>query len=443
MLYNLVVDGVETKVTINDDDVKFESNDNAELSYQFDDVIGCEETMVGWVWKTEVTRVWLIEHESSNLLVKKCIVVSGNERKRFQQALTRKTVKETKRPKRLLVMINPNGGNGTARKDFRDIVEPVFRLSGISMDIIFSEHPGHLIDVTKSYDFTDTDGIVLLGGDGTYHEVLNVLMRKRQEEQGVDINDPNAALYPLNIPFGLIPTGSCSNWSLNTTGTRAVLTAALHVIQGRTVASPLITVFNNGKLLGFGCAGFSYGFLTNVVVRCERDFRWLGRSRYKLICLWVLLFENLSQYIYDAKVTFHTSVTERRNTKTNETEIFVADRKLTGYTSYTSDTVIYNRKFWDMMIFNGNTIFNGKPLIDATKMFVPKPTMFSSVVLFDTISPGSVRKFFKLSFGNKYLMKELVDKEQISSCTTVGEDKICNTFYSYIPIAGVMVHICH
>lgn len=51
--------------------------------------------MVGWVWKTEVTRVWLIEHESSNLLAKKCIVVSGNERKRFQQALTRKTVKGT------------------------------------------------------------------------------------------------------------------------------------------------------------------------------------------------------------------------------------------------------------------------------------------------------------------------------------------------------------
>lgn len=43
---------------------------------------------------------------------------------------------ETKRPKRVLVMINPNGGNRTARKDFRNIVEPVFRLSGMTMDII-------------------------------------------------------------------------------------------------------------------------------------------------------------------------------------------------------------------------------------------------------------------------------------------------------------------
>jgi hypothetical protein len=31
-------------------------------------------------------------------------------------------------------------------------------------------------------------------------------------------------------------------------------------------------------------------------------------------------------------------VTERYNTETKEAEIFVADRKLTGYTSYTHDT---------------------------------------------------------------------------------------------------------
>lgn len=43
---------------------------------------------------------------------------------------------ETKRPKRVLVLINPIGGNGTAMVDFRNIVKPVFSLSGISMDII-------------------------------------------------------------------------------------------------------------------------------------------------------------------------------------------------------------------------------------------------------------------------------------------------------------------
>ncbi|XP_056000291.1 uncharacterized protein LOC125675703 [Ostrea edulis] len=258
-----------------------------------------------------------------------------------------------------------------------------------------SEHPGHLIDATKSYDFTNTDGIVLLGGDGTYHEVLNVLMRKRREEQGVDINDPNAALSPLDIPFGLIPTGSRSHWSVNHTGSQDVLTATLHIVQGRTVTSNLMALHSNGKLLGFGCAGFGYGYYTNVVVRCDRNFRWLGRSRYKLVSTWMLLFESFTQYIYDAKVTCYTSVTERRNTETKETEIFVADRKLTGYTSYTADTVTYNRTFWDMLIFNDNANFDGRVLMDASRMFVPKPTMFSSFLLVGTIPLEHVRKAFK------------------------------------------------
>ncbi|XP_048772657.1 uncharacterized protein LOC125678315 isoform X2 [Ostrea edulis] len=353
MLYNLVVDGVDTKVTINEESLRFESNGDVHISYRFDDVIGCEEEITGWFWRTEVTRVWLIEHGSSNALLKKHRIVSGDQRKSFQHDISEKIVQKTKRPKRVLLMINPNGGDRTARKDFTDIVEPVFRLSGMSMDIIFSEYPGHLIDVTKYYDFTKTDGIVLLGGDGTYHEVLNVLMKKKQEEQGVDFNVPNSAFYPLNIPFGLIPTGSACHWSRSCTGSRDVLTTALHVV--------------------------------------------------KVLASWVLLFETLARYHYNAKLTFQTSVTERRNPETNETEIFVADRKLTGYTSYTSDTVVFNRKFWDMLFFTGHGIYDGKALVDPSRMFVPKPSMFSCFVLFDTITPRSVRQYWKHLFGATYM----------------------------------------
>ncbi|XP_048772649.1 uncharacterized protein LOC125678315 isoform X1 [Ostrea edulis] len=402
MLYNLVVDGVDTKVTINEESLRFESNGDVHISYRFDDVIGCEEEITGWFWRTEVTRVWLIEHGSSNALLKKHRIVSGDQRKSFQHDISEKIVQKTKRPKRVLLMINPNGGDRTARKDFTDIVEPVFRLSGMSMDIIFSEYPGHLIDVTKYYDFTKTDGIVLLGGDGTYHEVLNVLMKKKQEEQGVDFNVPNSAFYPLNIPFGLIPTGSACHWSRSCTGSRDVLTTALHVVKGRTVTSPIMVLYNNGKLVGFGCAGVGYGFLPNVVFRCE-NFRWLGRSRYTILASWVLLFETLARYHYNAKLTFQTSVTERRNPETNETEIFVADRKLTGYTSYTSDTVVFNRKFWDMLFFTGHGIYDGKALVDPSRMFVPKPSMFSCFVLFDTITPRSVRQYWKHLFGATYM----------------------------------------
>ncbi|XP_048776575.1 uncharacterized protein LOC125680836 [Ostrea edulis] len=393
-MYDLVVDNLETKVTLNEGQLTFQSNGSLVTKYGFGDIIGYEEIVIGWFWRTEITRLWLIEHGSSNQLLKKCKVISGEQRKPFQHDLTEKR-KESKHPKRVLVLINSISGNGTARKDFTDIVDPLFILSGISMDIIFSERSGHFTDVVKTYDFTNTDGIVVLGGDGSYHEVVNVLMRKRQEEKGVDINDHNSSLSHLNIPIAMIPCGSRNVVAENNTGSKDVLTAALHVVQGRIVSSHLMGLYSKGKLVGFAGAASTYGFITDLVFHCDRKFRWLGRSRYRYVSLWMLRFKSHRERVFDAKVTFHSSVTERRNTETNETEIFVADRKLTGYTSYTSDTVVFNRKFWNMMTLNGNVIFDGNVVIDDAKMFVIKPTMCSSFIFYDSVSVASVFKFFK------------------------------------------------
>ncbi|XP_056000678.1 uncharacterized protein LOC125670092 [Ostrea edulis] len=394
MLYNLVVEGLETKMILDEESLRFESNGTESTSYPFDDIIGCEEIVTGWFWKTEITRVWLIEHGPSNLLLKKCRNVSGDQRKRFQHDLTNKISNETKRPKRVLVMINPIGGNGTAKKDFKDIIEPVFRLSRISMKTILSEHHRHLIDVANTYDFTNTDGIVLLGGDATYHEVLNVLTRKRQEEQGVDINDQNAALSPLNIPIALIPTGSRNQWARSNTGTQDVLTAALHVVQGRTVSSNLLALYSNDRLISFGCAVSTYGFIRDIVCYSDRKFRWLGRFRYNLLSMWMILFKSHTHHVYDAKDAFHASVVERYNNENNETEIFVEGRKLSGFSSFTSETVVFNRRFWEMMIFNGNIVFGSNVVPDPSRMFAPKLTTFSSIIIYDTMPLGSVRRFF-------------------------------------------------
>ncbi|XP_061198222.1 sphingosine kinase 1-like [Saccostrea echinata] len=395
MEYNLAVDGLQTKVTLNEEKITFKSLDTTIFSYQLNDVIGCDEIVTGWFNKTEVTRVWLIEHGPSNLLLKKCKVVSGEQRKRFQQDLTEKTANETKRPKRLLVMINTIGGSGSAKKYFRDVVQPVFKLSGISMDVIFTEHSGHMINIAKTYDFSNTDGITILGGDGSYHEVVNVLLRRRQEEQGVDINDQNASLSPVNIPIALIPTGTGCGLTEYNTGCRDVLTACLHVIQGRTVPSHLLALYNNGKLLGFGGTGCSYGFMTDILYYSDRMFRWLGRIRYYVVPIWMFLFKSQTNRAFDAKVTCYASVTERLNRETNETEIFVEDKKLLGHCSFTSDTVTFKRKFWNMMIFNINVMLDGKAVFDVGGMYVPKPDTCTSFFFYGDVSVRAIFRFFK------------------------------------------------
>lgn len=395
MMYSLVVDGVETKVTIDEGKLTLASEGKPEISYQFDDVIGCDEKAEGWFFKTEVTRLWVIEPGPANTLLKKCKNITGDQRKKFQLELAEKVARETKRPKQVLLMINPIGGNGTARKDFADIVEPVFKLAGISMDILFSERSKHMVDVAKLYDFSNTEGIVLLGGDGSYHEVVNVLMRKKQEEHGIDLDDPNSSLSALDIPIAMIPTGTGNGVAENNTGTKDVLTAALHVVKGKTTSTNLLALYSGNKLLGFGGTASTYGFMTDLLYYSDRKFRWLGRSRYFFVPMWMFLCKSHTNRVFDANVTYHTPINEQKNSDTNETEVYAGERKLSGYSSYTADSVVFSRTLWNMMTLNGNVIFDGQVVFDVPRMFVPKPSMFTSFIFYDTVSVGSVFKFFK------------------------------------------------
>ncbi|XP_062591765.1 uncharacterized protein LOC134253266 isoform X2 [Saccostrea cucullata] len=395
MDYDLVVDGAPTKVTLDEEKITFKSHDTTSFSYQLNDVIGCDEIVTGWFSKTDVTRIWFIEHGPSNYFLKKCKTVCGDQRKRFQQDLTEKTIKYTKRPKRLLVLINPIGGSGSAKKYFRDIVQPVFKLAGISLDVIFTEHAGHMIDIAKTYDFSNTSGVALLGGDGSYHEVVNVLMRRRQEEQGVDINDQNATLSPVDIPITLIPTGTGCGLTEYNTGCKDILTSCLHVIKGRTVPCHLLALYSSGKLLGFGGTGCSYGFMTDNLYYSDRMFRWLGRIRYFVVPIWLFLFKSQKNRPFDAKVMCYASVTERLNSENNKTEIFVEDKKLLGHHSYTSDTVTFKRKLWNLMVFNINAMIDGKVVFDVPGMYVPKPDTCTSFFFYGDVSARAMFRFLK------------------------------------------------
>lgn len=49
--------------------------------------------------------------------------------------------------------------------------------------------------------------LVILGGDGSFLEVLNCLLTRAQKEAGLDYDQPTCKLKPLEIPIGIIPTG--------------------------------------------------------------------------------------------------------------------------------------------------------------------------------------------------------------------------------------------
>lgn len=50
--------------------------------------------------------------------------------------------------------------------------------------------------------------VVLVGGDGHYMEFMNGLVIRIQEENGVDVNNPDSKLVPPNVRIGIIPAGN-------------------------------------------------------------------------------------------------------------------------------------------------------------------------------------------------------------------------------------------
>ena len=77
--------------------------------------------------------------------------------------------------------------------------------------------------------------MVSVGGDGMFHEVLNGLLIRAQQDAMLDSTSQDFQPVPLDIPIGIIPAGSTDAVAFCTTGNNDPVTAALHIILGQKI----------------------------------------------------------------------------------------------------------------------------------------------------------------------------------------------------------------
>jgi len=211
--FNLIIERDNTTVIVKETEFTIKLNDVEKHTIAIDDIVAWEKdtsvdndrqpaTCVVHYIKRHEKSIWIMEHLNISAL-------KSEDLQEFCVELQQQFDKTSaSRPKRLLVLLNPIGGRGKAQKMYDTVVTSVFDLAKITCDLVVSQRSKHLIEVMANYDCKDVDGIVMLGGDGTFAEVINVLIKKTQEEAGIDYNDPNAKLQPLPKPVSIIPTGS-------------------------------------------------------------------------------------------------------------------------------------------------------------------------------------------------------------------------------------------
>ena len=96
---------------------------------------------------------------------------------------------------KVAIVINPVSGKGSGARFYQKIVNaPIVKNANVSF--FLTEKPLHATEILKDIS-TKFDRIIICGGDGTLHEVIN----------GFDIKS--------NAIFGLIPIGSGNDFSLS------------------------------------------------------------------------------------------------------------------------------------------------------------------------------------------------------------------------------------
>ncbi|XP_029471656.1 ceramide kinase [Rhinatrema bivittatum] len=224
-----------------------------------------------------------------------------NEQLRYQwvQAIKERLELQTSRPKHLLVYINPYGGKQQGKQIYEQKVAPLFSLASITTDVIVTEYANHAKDNLFEVNLDKYDGVVCVGGDGTFSEVMHGLIGRMQKDSSIDQNNPIAPLAPCNIRIGIIPAGSTDCVCYATVGINDPVTSALHIIIGDSQCMDVCSVHHNNTFLKYAVSLLGYGFYGDVLKDSEKN-RWLGTSRYDFSGLKTFL----SHHFYEGTVSF-------------------------------------------------------------------------------------------------------------------------------------------
>ena len=204
------------------------------------------------------------------------------------------------RPQRLLVFINPVAGSGTGVKTYDKVAAPLFKLCDVKTDVIITENGEHAGKVLDQYDLSSIDGIVSVGGDGTFSQAFNGLLLRMAKDAGIDLNDHTRKPVVPSVPIGLIPAGSGQWMAYNANVVSDAATATLQIVTGQQHKIHIHSVHDADKLVTFGAIVVGQG-ISGEGIHKSHSLRSLGPSlRYLTAAVWTWL-----QNIKSSQVKIH------------------------------------------------------------------------------------------------------------------------------------------
>ncbi len=168
--------------------------------------------------------------------------------------------------RKFCLVVNPFGGKQQGLA-ILESVKPIFDAASIDLEVIRTTRPRHAYDVANTKSFSDLEGMIVIGGDGTIHEVINGMLDRSDNKR---------------FPLGLIPGGSGNSFltDLEVLDPRKATEA---IVSGRRRLIDVAKVSLSDQILyAFNIIG--WGLVADVNVRAEK-YRWMGPIRYTVASL--------------------------------------------------------------------------------------------------------------------------------------------------------------
>jgi len=167
---------------------------------------------------------------------------------------------------RYYITVNPHGGTKKGSKILSQVL-PIFESENAEVTIIETEYAGHARDLTMDVDMTNYDGFCCIGGDGTMHEVINGLLKRKDKKR---------------FPLGLI-TGGTGNSFMCDMNCPDPIDATKRILSGNRKFIDVLECNSNGDVYyAFNLVG--WGMPTDINNLAEK-MRWLGTQRYNVATL--------------------------------------------------------------------------------------------------------------------------------------------------------------
>ena len=164
------------------------------------------------------------------------------------------------------ITVNPHGGTKKGPKILSEVL-PIFESKNAEVTIIETEYAGHAKDLAMNVDMTDYDGFCCIGGDGTMHEAINGLLKRKDKKR---------------FPLGLI-TGGTGNSFMRDMNCKDPLDATERILSGKKRFIDILECNSNGDVYySFNLVG--WGMPTDINNLAEK-LRWLGTQRYNVATL--------------------------------------------------------------------------------------------------------------------------------------------------------------